>query len=86
MLYIKKQSNFSSRRAPIAQRNKEFFATSNYIKNIKKNQLHCDIILPVALPLSQRRGGDFKVDTHNFFLSVVANIVAYYICKWLDRY
>lgn len=23
---------------------------------------------------------------YSFFVSVIANIIAYYICKWLDRY
>ena len=39
------------------------------------------------LPNLQQKGGesDGRFYHHNFFVSVLAGVVSYYICKWLDR-
>ena len=40
----------------------------------------------VATPRQAKEGGEFVFDfLFTFILSVVAGIVAYYICKWFDR-
>lgn len=37
-------------------------------------------------PQTGREGGCSKLDIiFSFFISVMASVVAYYICKWLDR-
>ena len=43
-------------------------------------------IIFVLSPLEmQQKGGDFMLeDIIAFFFSVMASIVAYYICKWFD--
>ncbi len=42
--------------------------------------------LSVATPYTGRKGGVFMQDLLiSFLISVGANIVAYYICKWLGR-
>lgn len=44
----------------------------------------CDILI-VLLTLSGRKEVTFLELLISFFLSVGASVVAYYICKWLDR-
>ena len=39
----------------------------------------------VAYPNLQRKGGDYMECIYSFILSILASVVAYYICKWLDR-
>lgn len=39
----------------------------------------------VATPRQARKGGSVMETASLFFLSVMASVVAYYICKWLDR-
>lgn len=40
-----------------------------------------------VLPNLQQKGGDGPVEEilTTFLLSVIASVVSYYICKWLDR-
>lgn len=38
-----------------------------------------------AVDSFQQEGGVFVEYIFNFFVSVVAGIAGYYICKWLDR-
>ena len=39
----------------------------------------------VAYPNLQRKGGDCMESICSFIISILASVVAYYICKWLDR-
>ena len=39
-----------------------------------------------AFPLYYGSGGGVKMSLVVFILSVLASIVAYYICKWVDRH
>ena len=41
-----------------------------------------------ALTYSGNREGVCKMDSlfNSFLVTVVANVVSYYICKWLDRF
>lgn len=44
-----------------------------------------DIIYNVATPRQAQKGGLTLQDLFiSFILSVLASIVAYYVCKWLD--
>ncbi len=45
-----------------------------------------DIILKLSLPNPATEGGANLSIFTSFFVSVGASIVAYYICKWLDRH
>lgn len=44
-----------------------------------------DIIFIVAAPRQAQKGGVCLELAISFIISVLASIVAYYICKWLDR-
>lgn len=46
------------------------------------------IIKPLSSPYWQQEGGAVSMKQHlfSFFVSVVASVVGYYICKWLDRH
>ena len=44
----------------------------------------CDILITLPPPDRQKKGGVSMGDFSSFLLAVVAGIVAYYICKWLD--
>ena len=45
----------------------------------------CDIILELSLPIWQQKGGVVMTDILiSFLISVTANVVSYYVCKWLD--
>ena len=41
--------------------------------------------LHVATPIPAREGGEPVILLYSFILSVAASVIAYYICKWLDR-
>ena len=45
---------------------------------------HCDIIPMLSHPIRQRKGGVHMDSILSFLVSVMAGIVSYYICKWLD--
>lgn len=46
---------------------------------------HCDIIYSVVAPnLATERGGVYMSEIISFLVSVLASVVGYYICKWLD--
>ncbi|RGM01859.1 nitrate reductase [Hungatella hathewayi] len=36
-------------------------------------------------PFWQQEGGAYIMDIFTFILSIVASVVAYFICKWLDK-
>ena len=42
-------------------------------------------IIVLSFPFWQQKGGDDVLFILEFTISVMASIVAYYICKWLDR-
>ena len=42
------------------------------------------IIMSYAVDSFQQEGGGLMDLAISFFLSVVASVIAYYICKWLD--
>ena len=43
------------------------------------------IILVLPPPIQVQKGGCSRMDPIlSFYLSVMASVVAYYICKWLD--
>lgn len=56
----------------------------NECQNISTYFNKCDILI-VLLTLSGRKEVTFLELLISFFLSVGASVVAYYICKWLDR-
>lgn len=41
-------------------------------------------IYMLSHPIRQRKGGACMEIIISFFLSIVASIIAYYVCKWLD--
>ncbi len=43
------------------------------------------IIFLLSRPIWQRKGGCYLSIITSFFVSVVAGVASYYICKWLDR-
>lgn len=45
------------------------------------------VIIAMLPPLHRHRKGVYRLDEYfiAFTISVVASVVAYYICKWLDR-
>ena len=45
----------------------------------------CGIIFFVVIPNPATEGGVGVGYIASFLVSVIAGIVAYYICKWLDR-
>ncbi len=55
-------------------------------KKIRHSPAKCGRML--LLPFSLWQQGEVTYMAHlvNFFLSVVASVVGYYICKWLDRH
>lgn len=38
-----------------------------------------------AVDSFQQEGGDIMLQFFSFLLSVMASVVSYYICKWLDE-
>ena len=44
----------------------------------------CVIIIYVATPIQAQERGGFMEIIISFIISVMAGVVAYYICKWLD--
>lgn len=56
----------------------------NECQNISTHFNKCGILI-VLLTLSGRKEVTFLELLISFFLSVGASVVAYYICKWLDR-
>ncbi len=45
-----------------------------------------DIIMVLSLPTPAARGGGGMEYIANFFVSVIANVVASCVSKWLDRH
>lgn len=43
-----------------------------------------NIMTMLSHPFWQQKGGANLVTIISFFVSVVADVVSYYICKWLD--
>lgn len=50
-------------------------------------RIYCgyDILIMLPLPIPAGKGGARRAHFLIFLLSVAASVVAYYICKWLDR-
>jgi len=46
--------------------------------------LRNDTIYPLSLLIWQQKGGADMSILISFLVSVIASIVGYYICKWLD--
>lgn len=45
----------------------------------------CDIIVLLSYPFRQRKGGAGLTEyLYPFLISVMAGVVSYYVCKWLD--
>ena len=45
----------------------------------------CDIMFKLPPPNRQRKGVRHLDFITSFLISVLASVIAYYICKWLDR-
>ena len=43
-----------------------------------------DILTLLSHPIWQQKGGAYVAILISFLVSVIAGIVSYYICKWLD--
>ena len=56
--------------------------SKNYALCRNKN---CDIIILLPSLNWQQKGGAAMEFLASFILSVLAGVVAYYICKWLDE-
>ena len=39
----------------------------------------------LSLPFWQQKGGVLMNNISDLLISIIANVVAYYICKWLDN-
>lgn len=63
-----------------------YFKRNPYVKIFAYTILYkIDIIYNVATPRQAQKGGLTLQDLFiSFILSVLASIVAYYVCKWLD--
>ena len=42
------------------------------------------IIAALSHPIWQQKGGVYVSEVISFLVSVLASVVGYYICKWLD--
>ena len=62
---------------------------SQYIYNIQwhlyiETKKFIVIIYMLSLPIWQQKGGVLMNNISNLIISIIANVAAYYICKWLD--
>ena len=66
--------------------NHKYIVVGDTFDKSRQRYLHlCDIIH--LLPLLYQRGWEVLIlDTFlSFIISVMASIIAYYLCKWMDR-